>query len=232
MTADLSHEPSARARTARILLFSRTSGYRHESIETGVEALRRALVEFDIEVVATEDESDFTAEGLGQAGAVVWLSTSGDVLDDEGRNVFQRYVERGGGYVGIHGASDTEHGWDFYGELVGARFDEHPHIQPATVHVVDREHPATSHLPSIWPRTDEWYNFESQPHDRVRVLATVDESSYEGGTMGEHHPIAWCHETGGARSFYTAMGHTTDCYAEVAFIDHLVGGIRWTLHRT
>lgn len=211
----------------RILVFSKTTGYRHESIEAGVEAVRDLGNEHAFDVDATEDAAAFTSDNLRRYAALLFLSTSGDVVDDDQRAAFESYIRAGGGYVGVHGASTTEYGWPFYGEVVGARFDHHPKVQPATVLVEDGDHPATAHLDRTWPRVDEWYDFQSDPRERgVRVLLTVDESTYDGGRMGEGHPLAWCHDLpGGGRAFYTALGHTVESYAEPAFRAHLLGGI-------
>lgn len=216
---------------ARILVFSRTTTYRHGSIEVGVEAVRALCTAAGIEVEATEDQAVFRDDHLAAFGATLWLSTSGEVLDADGRQALQRFVAAGGGYVGVHGASDTEYGWDWYGQLVGTWFDRHPDIQAADVEVVDRGHPATAHLPAVWPRVDEWYDFVRPPRSDARVLARVDESSYLGGGMGDDHPVVWCHDHEGGRSFYTAMGHTQESFAEDHFRGHLAGAIRWVLHR-
>jgi type 1 glutamine amidotransferase len=217
--------------SSRVLVFSRTTAYRHASIEAGVAAVRERCADAGIEVEATEDAAVFRDDHLDDFGATLWLSTSGDVLDDDGRAALRRFVVAGGGYVGVHGASDTEYGWDWYGQLVGTWFEQHPEIQAASVEVVDQDHPATAHLPAVWPRVDEWYDFVRPPRRDARVLVRVDESSYVGGQMGADHPLAWCHEHEGGRSFYTAMGHTEDSYAEAPFLDHVLGGIRWALRQ-
>jgi type 1 glutamine amidotransferase len=136
-------------------------------------------------------------------------------------------VEAGGGWVGVHAAADTEYGWPWYETLVGARFARHPAIQRASVRVADRDHPATARLPATWVRTDEWYDFRTNPRGRVRVLATVDESTYRGGGMGPDHPIAWCRPVGRGRALYTAGGHTAAAWAEPRFLAHVVGALRW-----
>lgn len=215
----------------RILVFSRTTGYRHASIEVGVEAVAELCGDAGIEVEATEDHAVFRDHHLDGFGATVWLSTSGDVLDDDGRAALRRFVTSGGGYVGVHSASATEYGWDWYGELVGTWFDQHPEVQAANVEVVDHDHPATAHLPAVWPRVDEWYDFVRPPRRDARVLVRVDASSYVGGQVGDEHPLAWCHEHEGGRSFYTAMGHTHESFAEDGFRRHLIGAIRWALHQ-
>lgn len=209
-----------------VLVFSKTTGYRHESIETGVEAIRRLGSAHGFEVTATEDAAAFTA-GLSRHRVVVFLSTSGDLFDDDQRAALEAYIRAGGGFVGVHSASTSEVNWPFYGALVGAYFDWHPEVQQATVLVEDADHPATAHLPETWTRTDEWYNFHTSVRGHARVLLTLDEGSFTGGTMGDDHPFAWCHENLGGRAFYTAAGHTCESYAEDAFLAHLLGGIRY-----
>ncbi|WP_247702768.1 ThuA domain-containing protein [Streptomyces sp. F63] len=213
--------------STRILVFSKTAGFRHDSIPDGIAALRDLGARNDFLVDATEDATAFTPGNLDRYGAVVFLSTTGDVLDAEQQRAFEDYIGDGGGYVGIHAAADTEYDWPFYGGLAGAYFASHPQIQPATVLVEDRAHPATAHLGPAWDRTDEWYNYRTNPRNTARVLASLDESSYSGGTMDGDHPIAWCQEYEGGRAFYTGLGHTRESYAEPAFLTHLLGGIRY-----
>ena len=223
-----------------LLVFSRTTGYRHDSIPAGVAVLREIGAELGLAVDATEDSAVFTPTGLARYAAVVFLSTSGDVFDDEQRAALEAYVRGGGGFVGIHAASTTEYGWPFFGELIGARFDSHPPIQQATVVVEDGAHPATEDLDDRWTLTDEWYEFVDDPRPRVNVLLTVDEATYEGGAIGAGHPIAWHHRVNAGRCFYTALGHPTELYTDSAFRAHLTGGIRsvlpggdaWQSHRT
>ncbi|MFF9622609.1 ThuA domain-containing protein [Streptomyces griseosporeus] len=210
-----------------LLVFSKTAGFRHDSIPEGIVALRQLGAEAGYTVDATEDAGAFTPGTLRRYDAVVFLSTTGDVLDPAQQSAFEDYIHRGGGYVGIHAAADTEYDWAFYGGLAGAYFRSHPAIQPATVDVEDRAHPATSALTSTWERTDEWYNYRSNPRERAHVLASLDETSYTGGTMNGDHPIAWCQEYQGGRAFYTGGGHTKESYAEPAFRAHLLGGIRY-----
>jgi len=165
---------------------------------------------------------------LARYDAVVFLLTTGTILDDNQKAAFERYIRSGGGYVGVHSASDTEYDWSWYGGLVGAYFDRihgHSKIVKATIHVTDRTHPSTMMLPAIWVRTDEWYNFATNPRGKVNVLMTLDEKSYKGGTMGADHPIAWYHEYDGGRAWYTALGHTSESYYEPLFLAHLWGGI-------
>ncbi|MEY7972884.1 ThuA domain-containing protein [Saccharomonospora xinjiangensis] len=214
---------------ASVLVFSKTAGFRHASIPAGIAAIEELGAEHHFSVDATEDASAFTDDNLAGYDAVVWLSTTGDVLNSEQQAAFERYVEAGGGYVGVHAASDTEYDWPWYGDLVGAWFDSHPHIQEAVVNVEDRQHPSTADLPYQWTRTDEWYNYRENPRQDVHVLASLDEESYDpgSGAMGDDHPIAWCHENSGGRAWYTGGGHTAESYGEPEFLTHLAGGIRY-----
>lgn len=211
-----------------ILVFSKTNGYRHASIETGVEALQKLGEENNIAVVATEADSVFTEDYLAQFDAVVFLNTSGEVLDPMQRIAFRRYIQAGGGFVGIHGASTTEYSWPWFNQLIGAQFDGHPKIQEARIIVDDPDHPATQHLDTEWMHTDEWYNFKNR-YEETYTLLSVDESSYEGGKHPEGHPIAWYHDYDGGRSFYTALGHTEESYAEPDFLQHILGGFEYAM---
>jgi type 1 glutamine amidotransferase len=210
-----------------VLVFSKTSGYRHDSIPAGVEAIRELGAVHGFTVTATEDATAFTPSGLDRYAGVVFLNTTGDVLDPGQQTAFEAYIRAGGGYVGVHSAADTEYGWPFYGDLVGAYFASHPAVQRATIRVEDRTHPATAHLDPTWVRTDEWYDYRSTVRSTAHVLASLDESSYTGGAMSGDHPIAWYRELAGGRSFYTGGGHTVQSYREPAFRTHLLGGIRY-----
>jgi type 1 glutamine amidotransferase len=214
-----------------ILVFSKTTGFRHESIPAGVQAFRELGRADGFAVTATEDAAAFTPEHLGRYAAVVFLNTTGDVLDARQRTALEAYIRGGGGYLGVHSAADTEYDWPFYGGLVGAYFAAHPAVQPATLRVDDRGHPATAHLDDTWERTDEWYDYRTNPRPAVRVLLSLVESSYSGGRMGADHPIAWCHAYQGGRSFYTGGGHTSAAYAEPDFRAHLLGGLRYAAGR-
>ena len=213
-----------------VLVFSKTAGYRHASIPQGIAALKALGEKAGFAVEATEDASAFRDDNLKRHAAVVFLSTTGDVLDEMQQQAFERYIRAGGGFVGIHSASDTEYDWPWYGRLVGAYFASHPEGTPtAAVRIVDPGHPSTSALPVAWVRSDEWYNFKANPRGSVQVLATVDEKTYSGGSMGDDHPVAWFHGMDGGRAWYTAMGHTGESYAEPLFLRHLLGGIQYSV---
>ncbi|WP_327232713.1 ThuA domain-containing protein [Streptomyces sp. NBC_01317] len=223
--------PAATAQAAdpayKVLVFSKTAGFRHDSIPAGTQAIRDLGAANNFTVTATEDSNAFTTANLAGFKAVVFLSTTGDVLNATQQSAFQSYVDGGGGYLGIHAAADTEYDWPQYEQIAGAWFKSHPAIQQATLRTEDRANPATAHLGQTWNRTDEWYNYRTNPRNNVKVLQNLDEGSYSGGEMSGDHPITWCHPQGNGRSFYTGLGHTQESYADPAFRTLLLGGIRY-----
>jgi cytochrome c len=211
----------------KVLIFSATAGFRHDSITNGIATIEALGLTNNFTADATEDASQFTDANLAQYKAIIFLNTTGDVLNSMQQGALQRYIEAGNGWVGIHAAADTLHNWAWYGGLVGSYFTSHPAVQQATVKVADRVDPSTSMLPKRWVRTDEWYNFSSNPRSSVHVLATLDETTYTGGTNGFDHPIAWSHNYDGGRAWYTAGGHTPESFGEPLFQAHILGGIQF-----
>lgn len=214
-----------------VLVFSKTVAFRHDSIPEGQEMFRRMAAADGFNVSFTELSARFTDEALSQVDVLVFLLTTGDVLNDAQQGAMERFVRRGGGYLGIHAASDTEYDWPWYGRLVGAYFLSHPAIQKATLHVEQHEHPTVSHLPKTWVRTDEWYDFRSNPRSSVNVLMRIDEATYNGGRMSGDHPVTWCHEFEGGRAWYTALGHTKESYSESEFVEMIRRALSWVAKR-
>ena len=209
-----------------MLVFSRTEGFRHDSIEAGRDAIGGLGRAAGYEVTATEDPAIFSSAGLEPFAVVVFLNTTGDVLDDSQQRAMEEFTRSGRGFVGIHSAADTEYDWDWYGGLVGAYFDRHPEPQPASVEVI-ASHPVVEGVAQQFERFDEWYDFRAQPGPGVTVLATVDESTYEGGAMGANHPIVWAQEYDGGRSVYVGFGHTPDSFDEPLVMTLIDNAIRW-----
>ncbi len=210
----------------KVLVFSKTAGFRHSSIPHGITAIQALGAANGFTVTATEDAAQFTTANLAQYQAVIWLSTTGDVLNASQQTAFESYIASGGGYAGVHAAADSEYDWPWYGGLVGAYFQSHPAIQQAVIKVEDRSNVSTAHLPPTWTRTDEWYNYRTNVRANAKVLASLDESSYSGGSMGGDHPITWCQSYGGGRSWYTGLGHTDETYSDATFRQMLLGGIQ------
>ncbi|MDP4680348.1 MAG: ThuA domain-containing protein [Cyclobacteriaceae bacterium] len=212
----------------RILVFSKTEGFYHEVIPKGIEAIQKLGALNGIEVDTTKDASWFTDENLKKYSAVIFFNTTGDVLNHYQQADFERYIQAGGGYVGVHSAADTEYDWPWYNHLVGAYFNGHPKRQNAKIQVLNTNHESTKRMSETWVRFDEWYNYRDMNKD-VTVLMNLDETTCEGGTNGKKHPIAWYHEYDGGKSFYTGGGHTDASYEEPLFLQHILGGINYVI---
>ena len=213
----------------RVLVFSKTAGFVHSSIPEGIAAVQKLGQENNFDVDTTKNGSYFHEDSLKQYSAVIFLNTTGNVLDYRQEAAFERYIQAGGGFVGVHAATDTEYDWRWYGKLVGGYFKSHPRTQSAKFIIKDNDFPATEFFTdTVWQRTDELYNFKDLNPD-VNVILTVDESSYEGGTHGGHHPMSWYHEYDGGRAFYTELGHTEESYSEENYLKHLLGGIQYAI---
>ncbi|KAF9266593.1 class I glutamine amidotransferase-like protein [Marasmius fiardii PR-910] len=228
---------------ARVLIYSATQGFRHDSIPTAIQALKEKGPTVQIEFDNTEDENQFTDNNLARYDAIVFLSTTGEVLQAPGKTAFQNYLNRGGNFIGIHSASDSLLNDTFFGHEIGAYFDYHPALQNATVNVLNRSHPSTSMLPARWQVQDEMYNFKSDPRAiGATVILSADESTYNDNgerkfDQGTPHPTAWYQERGAGveeggtagRSFYTSLGHLNETWQDNLFIAHVLGGIQWAL---
>lgn len=218
------------AKQKKVLVFSKTAGFRHTS---SIDAGKKYLIELGMKnkfgVDTTESAAVFTAENLKQYAAVVFLCTTGNVLNEEQQKAFEQFIRNGGGYVGLHSSADTEYDWPWFGELNGAYFKNHPRgQQEAVFNVVDDTHIATAHLPKVWKHYDELYNFKWIGTD-LHVLIMIDESSYTGGGNGDNHPMAWYHEFDGGRGFYTALGHDNKSWEDPLYLQHVLGGINYVM---
>lgn len=218
----------------KVLIFSKTKGWRHKSIEQGTEKLTQALSDNGIKVTATEDATIFNDAELSTFSTLVFLNTTGDILNKQQQVAMERYIQAGGGFVGIHSATDTESAgdWFWYRRLVGAVFKGHPgvpsNVQTAKLKVLRKDHPSTAELPDSFSVADEWYDFKSLSDRRIDLIS-VDESSYNGGGHGVYHPIAWYHEFDGGRSFYTGVGHNANNFSNPIYMEHLLGGIEYAI---
>jgi type 1 glutamine amidotransferase len=214
----------------KILIFSKTNGYRHACIPVGIAAIKKLGEENGFDVDATEDSTMFDYKNLKHYAALVFLCPTGTVFGKQQEEALQKYIHKGGGFVGIHAAADCEYKWLWYGKLVGAYFKSHPKQQQAKVDVVNKNHPSTSFLPDTWERFDEWYNFKDRNPD-VTVLMKLDEKSYTGGENGDDHPVTWYHDFEGGRAFYTALGHTDQSYSDPLYLHHLLGAIQYAMKK-
>ena len=214
----------------KVLVFSKTMGFKHASIPAGMAAIEKLGSENGFEVDTTKNAEMFNEDNLKQYAAIIFLSTTGNILDAKQEAAFERYIQAGGGYVGVHAAADTEYDWGWYNKLAGAQFLSHPAGTPEADFIIkDNGHISTKMFTdSVWHRTDELYNYKRINPD-VNVLMTLDESTYEGGENGDFHPIAWYHDFDGGRAFYTGGGHTDESFSEELFLKHLLGGIQYAI---
>ncbi|RYF95954.1 MAG: ThuA domain-containing protein, partial [Chitinophagaceae bacterium] len=219
---------NGRSGKPRLLVFSKTTGFRHGSIAAGQKAIMKLGQEHGFEVDTTENSDYFNEDSLSNYAAVVFLNTTGYPLNNVQQADFERYIQAGGGYMGIHAATDAEYDWGWYSRLAGAQFASHPEQQEANLDVIDATHASTKHLPKVWRRKDEWYNFKNLNPD-VKVLIKIDESSYKGGKNNGNHPMAWYHDYDGGRAFYTELGHTDESYVDDNYLKHILGGIQYAM---
>lgn len=212
----------------KVLIFSKTNGYRHESIEAGIAAIKKLGTDNNFGVDATEDSLFLTDANLKNYNSIIFLSTTGTILGKEQEVALQNFIHKGGGFVGIHAATDCEYEWPWYDKMIGANFLSHPQQQEAKLIIVDPTHISTKHLPATWVRKDEWYNFKNMNPD-VKVLIKIDETSYTGGKNGDNHPMAWYQTYEGGKIFYTELGHTKESYSDPLYLQHILGGIKYSM---
>tara|TARA_R110002050_G_scaffold273113_1_gene417098 strand:- start:115640 stop:116407 length:768 start_codon:yes stop_codon:yes gene_type:complete len=228
---------SIKAQQFKVLLFTKTAGFHHESILEGVEGIRSLALKHDFIVDWQENSKVFNDEDLSRYQCVVFLSTTGDILNESEQKALEKFIKDGNGFVGIHSASNTEIEWLFYTKMLGMTFKIHPLVQTAYVKVENSDFPGLERFPKKLLWTDEWYEFNVSPKaSNLNYLLTVDEETYnpyvkfnnhEGYGMGGFHPVAWYQFYEGGRSFYTSLGHLGAIYSDQMFLDHLFGGIYW-----
>lgn len=212
-----------------VLVFSLTKGFHHASIADGIIAIEKLGLANNFQVDTTTDVKLFTPENLKKYKTIIFLNPTGtNIFNDDQKAAFKQFINNGGGFVGVHAATDCNYEWEWYGKLVGGFFESHPKIQEAKLNIITPKNKLVKGLPSLWIHTDEWYNFKNF-NTAVNVLIKVDETSYQGGKMKNEHPISWYHEYDGGKVFYTALGHTKECYTDPLFLKHLLAGIKWTM---
>lgn len=212
-----------------VLVFSLTKGFHHNSISDGIVALFKLGEQNNFNIDTTTNVLSFNNPNLKKYKLIIFLNPTGtNVFDDSQKQAFKTFINSGGGFVGIHAATDFGYEWDWYGKLIGGYFESHPKIQEAKLDVVMPKDKLVKGLPSPWLHNDEWYNFKNLNTD-VKVLIKADETSYKGGKMKNDHPVSWYHIYDGGKVFYTALGHTKECYSDPVFLKHLLAGIKWAM---
>ncbi|MDB4583580.1 ThuA domain-containing protein [Draconibacterium sp.] len=220
-----------------ILVFSKTSGFRHASISSGLKMLYDNSRKQNWIITATEDASLLRDEFLARFDVAVFLNPTGDAICDMGQEAFEKFMKKGKGFVGIHAASDCEYEWPYYGNLVGAYFLTHPPAQKATVIFENYDHPAMKPFEGMktYTTVDEWYSFKKNPRPNVNVLARLDENTIKKSNNDtwkmDDHPLIWWNDKDGIRSFYTVFGHTHEAFQDELVIEHIKNAINWSAKR-
>jgi len=224
------------AKQFNVLLFTKTNGWHHKAINQGVTAINQLAEQHHFGLEWHEDASRINDENLKKFDAIIFLLTTGDILNEEQQKAMERFIQSGKGFVGIHSAADTEYDWAWYKKLVGRNFKIHPAIQTARISVLQPEFPGLEFLPKSFLWTDEWYEFGEEHSQNLSYILSVDEKSFspkadwgkvKGQGMGAFHPIAWYQQFDGGRSFYTGLGHVGSSYQQPLLQAHLYGGIYW-----
>lgn len=216
-----------------ILVFSKTSGYRHASISSGLKMLYDESKKQNWVITATEDASILRSDLLGKIDVVVFMNPTGDAICEKGQKDFEKFMKKGKGFVGIHAAADCEYEWPYYGELVGGYFLTHPPCQEATVIFENYDHPAMKPFKGMktYTTVDEWYSFKENPREKMNVLARLDESTISGTNNDKwrmnDHPLIWWNEKDNIRSFYTVFGHTHEAFQDKLVMEHITNAINW-----
>ena len=220
----------------KALLFTKTDGFHHESIHEVVATIRQLANRHHFTVDWHENAAIFNDKALEGYAVIIFLNTTGNILNDEQQAAFEKFIRAGKGFVGIHSASDTEYEWPWYTKMVGMMFKIHPQNQTAYLKVENSNFPGMERFPAKLLWTDEWYEFSARKADDLKFLLSVDEKSYnpyakwgenEGKGMGNFHPISWYHPYDGGRAFYTALGHIALTFSDQIFQNHIYGGIYW-----
>ncbi len=226
----------AQAEQFRVLVFSKSQGWHHQAIAEAITGLRALAARHDFAMDWDEDPARINPANLAKYQVIIFLLTTGDILNAEQQAAMESFIRSGKGFVGVHSAADTEYDWPWYKQLVGRNFYIHPVIQSAKLQLLERNFPGLEFTPERFLWTDEWYEFGKENVKGLHYLLAVDESSYnpaadwgnkKGTGMGKFHPVAWYHPFDGGRAFYTGLGHIAAIYSDPWFLAHLYGGIYW-----
>lgn len=233
-------QPDKKLKGKQVLVFTKNGkGYVHENIPSSIAAIQKLGAEQNFKVDTTTNSALFTDNTLKKYDAIIFSNTNNDVFDTEEQKVaFMRYIQAGGGFMGIHSASGTERKWKWFKLMLGATFLRHPPFQKFTVHVLDKDHAAVKKLQSQWETNDECYYFK-EINPAVKVVLVSDISAIREDTItnikpdvfGNRYPSAWCNEFDGGRIFYTALGHNKDDYSNPTYLAHLLEGLKWVVDK-
>jgi type 1 glutamine amidotransferase len=227
----------AEPQPGRILFLTRSAGYRHEVIPLSkaiLTQLGRSSGAF--EVIATEDTSEFSTEELKRYAAVMFY-TSGELpMSGAEKAALLDFVRSGGGFIGVHSATDTFYTWPDYLDLIGGYFNGHPWHQAVTVEVADPTDPLVAFLGNSLQIEDEIYQISDFDFRGSHVLLRLDQSSVDLSKPGVHQrfygwPLAWTRSYGTGRVFYCALGHEASVWQDARYQQILSDAILWSTRR-
>ena len=224
----------------KVLVYTKNGkGYVHDNIPFAVQCIQQLGRQHGFAVDVSDKPEVFTEQNLRQYTLLVFPSTNNDVFDtDDQRLAFRRYIEAGGGFVGIHSVLGTERNWTWFKRMLGGTFAWHPKFQPLRLVALDAAHPSLEGLPPVWEKPDECYfSKELAPGPTVIMahdLTALDHSGTEGdkirlhsGTFKDLYPAVWHYRYDGGHTWCTALGHDKKDYSDPVFVRHIFQGIRF-----
>ncbi|MEL6721208.1 MAG: ThuA domain-containing protein, partial [Bacteroidota bacterium] len=245
---DYAHPPKVeivlnqvKTNSKKVLVYTKNGkGYVHENIPSSIAALKKLGEMHGFQVDATDDPSVMTEENLQQYHALIFSNTNNETFDTDAQKLaFQRYIQAGGGFVGIHSACGSEREWPWFWSTLGGKFRRHPPLQQFDIQILEPFHPSTMHLGKVWQWEDECYYLEQlNPAMNILMAAKLEtvedekKGEYPAEIFGKLFPLSWCRETEKGRIWYTALGHKKEYYSKPDFLQHLLGGISWVLDGT
>jgi len=218
-----------------VLVYTKNGkGYVHENIAPAVASIKQLGIQQGFSVEVSDNPADFNDDNLKKYNALIFNNTNNGVFDtDEQKVALMRYIQAGGGFVGLHSATGTERSWAWFKRLIGASFQRHAKHQPFKEIIIDNTNPSTNFLPHTWEQDDECYFFKEvnpdlhvlMAHDLSTLLDDKDKPDFYGASS----PSVWCHEFDGGREWYTSLGHDSATYFKPDFQKHILGGIEWVI---
>ena len=241
ISAAATHAQPAREvdwKKVHVLVYTKNGkGYVHDNIPYAVKAIQKLSQEKGFKVDVTDDPAAFTEKNLRKYTFLLFPSTNNDVFDtDEQRVAFRRYIEAGGGFVGLHSVTGTERNWKWFKTMVGGTFLWHANFQPFKVKVIDKDHPSVQGLPEVWERADECY-FAKELYPGIKVVMAHDLSSLNkdeekkvkdaSAPFADYYPAVWHQNFDGGNIWITTLGHDKLSYEDPTFMKHVLQGMHF-----
>ena len=230
-------------KNVKVLVYTRNGkGYVHDNIESSVKAIQKLAAEKGFSVVAGDDPSVFTEDNLKQYSFLLFPNTNNDVFEtDDQRLAFRRYIESGGGFVGLHSVLGTERNWTWFKMMLGGSFAWHPKFQPLTLKIIDPAHPTAKGVPANWTKGDECY-FMKEMYPGIKVVLAHDLSHLSKdeeekiqknvGSFARYYPASWHQQFDGGTIWITTLGHDKKDYEDKTYLNHIFQGMEFVAGKT